>query len=1302
MNTTDGGLHFEAGIDTNAWDQDISKIRKDAEQAMQEIQKQAGLLDDAFGKVSGGASGVEEALAKAGISFEQLVSGNMLENLKAANLEFGKTGAELRQAAKDADNFVTGMEEGLKAAIEQQKAALEAIAQMPEGEAKMAALSEFAEITKDIQSSTEVIGTFRQFISDVQEEAKSVSQRFSETRQEMERLVAAGEGSSARYKELAAEATRLKEAQTQVNKELSAMSEPPGLEGLISGMTFATATMGLAQGAMSMFGTENEKLNETMVRLQSLMSVTIGLQELQKQVTAEGALQINVISKAKEIWAVVNGRLAASLGVSTGAANAMMIAITGGLALAIIGIIYLFDQWADKQQKIAEQSQKLNGAIADSVAEPLLAYQNLQMQWNALADDLDAKKKFITDHKDEFEKLNVQVSSVSDAENVFVNNSTAFIQAMMLRAEATARAQIAIEDYKEALKAERDFQRKYVEGNMTAGEAFDFTLRAGPGKINARRALKEEAKDIQRKKQEAIDAQAVVYKLEQKAANIYKDSGFREPTTPGKAPKATKSGRSGAPRTKQQVADEYLPEGSLAEIQRRMQQIDKALSKATNGEQIEALKKKRIAAAAELAEAEKRVAVRSLEEQQEYMRKQYELRDQLLDQMMDPEQADRLFPEIKGKNYGDYLQATAAGLRALVDSGKGTEETAQGLMKVQQSLDEWLGNKSSTDLFKEKLEMLKKEFSGGELIAQIEKLKKNQVASEGAARQANNRLAQQAIEDEIKTQQDKFRQMLEEQKSYLEKSADLQKEYSAVKASEDYQNASPGDQAKIDEAFKKRFGTLDAEMIKSTAEWQVAFGEMEGMTNTSLQRILQRLLEFQQKSKGTLSIADAAELQKAIDRVQNAANRNPFAQLSATFGNYRKTMADSKKAQDDYNQALYQFGENSKQAREAGEQMVEADKKAVEAKKELVAKLQMGQEVFNAIGQGVNELADAFGGFDDATQDAIGNIMAIGNAAFDFAKSLASGDIAGMISAGLKLISSIAKALNGDQRKERNIKKQAAALKELETAYNNLAFAADRAFGSMKYEGQRDLIRNLEQQKAALQSLANTEGSKKKSDPEKISQYNSQIQQIGQSIISLKEGIIKDALQTDIPDMASKMGDALVDAFGRGEDAVDALNRSFDDMVRNMLRNQLNLILQNQMKGVKDKMLAAMGFDANGNGAFNGLTEAEIADIRAAYQQASQQGQEFLNAYAQIFKDLDPSSAQGLKGDIKGMTEKTGGALEAQINAMRVNQVSALEVSRNSLLNLIQIEFNTRYLIQISHDISEINSKTKKQLAGVP
>ncbi|WP_253911007.1 hypothetical protein [Riemerella anatipestifer] len=135
--------------------------------------------------------------------------------------------------------------------------------------------------------------------------------------------------------------------------------------------------------------------------------------------------------------------------------------------------------------------------------------------------------------------------------------------------------------------------------------------------------------------------------------------------------------------------------------------------------------------------------------------------------------------------------------------------------------------------------------------------------------------------------------------------------------------------------------------------------------------------------------------------------------------------------------------------------MTDAEQEAIKAKQLLNAQLQKGQDIFNATIQGVTELADAFGGMDDATKDAIEDITAVGNAAFDLAKSISSENIAGMITAGVKLIGSIIKALNGDKRREREVRRQEQAIRKLKDAYDELSHALDKAFGSQKQKRQR-------------------------------------------------------------------------------------------------------------------------------------------------------------------------------------------------------------------------------------------------------
>ncbi|MFQ8804108.1 MAG: hypothetical protein ACLR8Y_01990 [Alistipes indistinctus] len=69
-----------------------------------------------------------------------------------------------------------------------------------------------------------------------------------------------------------------------------------------------------------------------------------------------------------------------------------------------------------------------------------------------MGDDLKARKKFIADNADAFNDLGVQVRNVHDADNLFIDNTEAFKQAVMMRAQALAGEELAAEKFKEAIQ----------------------------------------------------------------------------------------------------------------------------------------------------------------------------------------------------------------------------------------------------------------------------------------------------------------------------------------------------------------------------------------------------------------------------------------------------------------------------------------------------------------------------------------------------------------------------------------------------------------------------------------------------------------------------------------------------------------------------------------------------------------------------------------------------------------------------------------------------------------------------------
>ena len=114
----------------------------------------------------------------------------------------------------------------------------------------------------------------------------------------------------------------------------------------------------------------------------------------------------------------------------------------------------------EEQLTAIERAQRgLSEAIKESgygIGDEIVLLRQLSDEWLTLGDNLDAKKKFINENRGAFEDLGVSIADVNDAENLLVVNTPDFIEAMRLRAEATAANKLAAEKYEEALVAERN------------------------------------------------------------------------------------------------------------------------------------------------------------------------------------------------------------------------------------------------------------------------------------------------------------------------------------------------------------------------------------------------------------------------------------------------------------------------------------------------------------------------------------------------------------------------------------------------------------------------------------------------------------------------------------------------------------------------------------------------------------------------------------------------------------------------------------------------------------------------------
>lgn len=127
-------------------------------------------------------------------------------------------------------------------------------------------------------------------------------------------------------------------------------------------------------------------------------------------------------------------------------------------------------------QNVTDEIKNAN----DNYAENIVTLRRLSTEWKKLGNNMKEKQQFIKDNKVEFDKLDVSIRNVDDAENLLVKNTTAFENAMFARAKAAAAASLAQKEMQKALE-ERVEAEKREKAGPSWWDKFQAYLISGSG-----------------------------------------------------------------------------------------------------------------------------------------------------------------------------------------------------------------------------------------------------------------------------------------------------------------------------------------------------------------------------------------------------------------------------------------------------------------------------------------------------------------------------------------------------------------------------------------------------------------------------------------------------------------------------------------------------------------------------------------------------------------------------------------------------------------------------------------------------
>lgn len=1126
-----------------------------------------------------------------------------------------------------------------------------------------------------------------------------------------------GKRNTDEYRAMQAELGRLADAMADANTQAKIMSDDyQNMNTVLEVMGGISGAFSAAQGAVGLFAGENENLQKIMVKVQSLMAITIGLQQVAKTLNKDSYTQLVLVRKAKELLTVAETKFATALGISNVAAKALMATLTLGLSVAITAAIALISKFISKNREAKKAQEEFNNKVVEAAAEPVTAITELSTAWNRLGNDMAAKNKFIEDNKDRFEDLGFSIRSVKDVEDLLVANKGKFIEACLERAKALAVQELAVEKYKEVLKAQQELEATPKTKLQRGGYYTD-----GYGVKRKTNAVIEVTNPEWEKAEEAVA----------KAEREYNALISQQVEFTAKEREILDSIGAGANK---------VAEGSIEALEKTISELRKKYKEATTDKERaellakikeqEALLKKMDLSGTSSKTTQKDPFTEQLEARKKKYTEYYNWvnsKDEVVRNAAKAEFAGLLK---EGSSYLDYLQKQRDQLIKAIGSGTATKTQAEELQKLnntianetketvlagfEKELKEQLSGARSilemvnileekrkaltgdgSDLDKGKSDIIKKQ---QEDVEQKAKDRTKALLSEYAdylgkkitfeanyaenSRLLNEQLAKAKTDDErrialealanLEKERKKYAKssgnedydaLVEEYKTYQQKCADISAQYDEKIALATQQNNEEL-VAKLQEAKNKALSSAALQELTDSGAWEQLFGNLDDLTTAQIQALIDKI-EAQKAQLGVeLNPQDLdvvlSKLREAKDEIQT---RNPFKALSTALKDYKK---DASKAN------------------------LSEVFKGVGATADLV------KGSFDAVTGAIEKMG---GSMDDETQAILGDVGGIVDGIGQMAQGYATMNPAQMIQGAVGMLTSVFDLFNSRDRKaERAIKKHAAAVEELERAYKALEHAVDKALGESVYDNQKALINNMREQRAHLRAMWEAEESKKKTDSGKVNQYKEQYEELGRQIEDTIAEITESVTQTSAKDLATQLSDAIAEAYSDGfnsdkvKSAIEKVtNQVLGNAVKNALKKQF---LEQQLQNAVKQLQRDMGFDDEGGGSFDGLTPEEQQRFKDRVNSIAQGYAEALKLYEDLFKDLDDNGdpTTSLSGAIKGASQESIDLLAGQTNAVRVNQVQEIEILRQQLIHLANIDgklsVSNRYLEQIEKNTS--------------
>lgn len=194
---------------------------------------------------------------------------------------------------------------------------------------------------------------------------------------------------------------------------------------------------------------------------------------------------------------------------------------------------------------------------------------------------------------------------------------------------------------------------------------------------------------------------------------------------------------------------------------------------------------------------------------------------------------------------------------------------------------------------------------------------------------------------------------------------------------------------------------------------------------------------------------------------------------------------------------------------------------------------------------------------------------------------------------------------------------------------------------------------SLMAQKDEMQRQLNAEQGKKKKDKDKIADYKQEIKEMETTIKQLATDFLKDIYGVDMKSWASQLTDAVVSAWSKGEDAIDAYKKKAKEMVKDLTKNIVSQkVMEVALQGPLDNLTEIIKQKGK-------LEPEDVVKVADDLYNGTNNAAENITAILERLKnmglDLSENGDGSVTNGIKNITEETADILASYVNAIRLD-----------------------------------------------